>query len=236
MIIKNAEVQLQVADADTATDRITQIVGDLSGYIVSSRSWFETAQETNYKYATITFAVPAAQFEQALRRLREIAVRVLDERASGQDVTEEFVDLTSRLDNLKATRDRIRGFLDQARTVEEALKVNEDLSAVEAEIAQTQGRINYLSGRASYSTITVTISPELPTPAPTPTLTPTPTTTPEAWRPADTFGEASRTLSSAYQAIGDILIWIGVVLVPILAPILALALAARYFLFSRRRK
>jgi len=51
-------------------------------------------------------------------------------QCSGQDVTDEYVDLQSRLGNLEATRDRIRTFLDQAQTVDEALRVNEQLAAV----------------------------------------------------------------------------------------------------------
>ncbi|HPD42084.1 MAG TPA: DUF4349 domain-containing protein, partial [Anaerolineae bacterium] len=98
-------------------------------------------------------------------------------QCSGQDVTDEYVDLQSRLGNLEATRDRIRTFLDQAQTVDEALRVNEQLAAVEAQIEQVKGRMVYLRERSAYSTITVQLDPELPsapevTPVPTPTWSP----------------------------------------------------------------
>ena len=122
-IIKNAEVDLLVKDTDIAIDRITQIVGDVRGYIVSSKSWFETINGENMKSATITLGVPVDEFELVLRRLREIAIQVNNETASGQDVSEEYVNLQSNLDSLRATRERIKGFLDKAATVEEALKL-----------------------------------------------------------------------------------------------------------------
>src|SRR5690349_1949017 len=86
MIIKNADIKLQVEDTDVAIDRTTQIVGDLGGYIISSRVWYQAwYDEENYKYATITVGIPVEQFERTLSRLRGLAVKVLDETASGED-------------------------------------------------------------------------------------------------------------------------------------------------------
>lgn len=224
LIVKSAELNLLVSETDVAIDRVTQIVADCSGYIISSRVWYEGWQDENYKYATITIGVPVDQFERAMRRLRGLALRVVDETASGQDVTDEYVDLQSRLRNLEATRDRIRGFLDQATTVDEALVVNEQLAAVEAQIEQVQGRMNYLFDRAGYSTITAQIAPQLPEITPTPTPTPIP-----PWSPSDTIKEASGTLGAALRALTDMAIWFGIVVVPMLAPVvLVVALLGRW--------
>lgn len=232
-IIKNGEQRLEVQDTDVAIDRVTQIASDAGGYIVSSRTWFANADEASYKYAMITLGVPADQFEPVLRRLRAVALRVLDETASGEDVTDQFVDLESKLENLKVTRDRLRTFLDRAQTVEEALKVNQDLAAIEEEIATVQGRINYLAGRSSYSTIVVNLEPAIP-PAPTPTLIPT--ATPVSWNPGETVSRAGDTLRAVTQNLLDILIWFVIVVVPIVAPLLLIAWAIWYFGFARRRK
>ena len=58
MIIKNADVKLLVADTDVAIDRTTQLVGDLGGYIISSRVWVQPYFEFNLKYATLTIGLP----------------------------------------------------------------------------------------------------------------------------------------------------------------------------------
>src|SRR5687768_13139186 len=79
MIIKNADVKLLVEDTDVAIDRATQVIGDLGGYIISSRVWYQPYFEESYKYATISIGVPVSQFENAMRRLRGLAVKVLDE-------------------------------------------------------------------------------------------------------------------------------------------------------------
>ncbi len=223
MIIKNAEMKLLVADTDVAIDGVTQVTGDIGGYIISSRVWYEPYYEENYKYASITLGVPVEQFETAMRRLRGLSVQVLDETASGEDVTDQYVDLQSQVQNLEATRDRIRGFLDQAKTVDEALRINQQLSDVERQIEEIKGRINYLSDRSAYSTITVNLSPELPeiTPTPTPTLEPTPT--PEPWDPGKTIERSRETLTKSYQGLAEFFIWLAMVFLPIFGPWILLA-------------
>jgi len=217
-IIKNAEIDLLVKDTDIAIDRITQIVGDVRGYIVSSKSWFETINGENMKSATITLGVPVDEFELVLRRLREIAIQVNNETASGQDVSEEYVNLQSNLDSLRATRERIKSFLDKATTVEEALKVNDQLLSIDKQIDEITGRMNYLSAKASFSSITITLHPKVEEKTPTPTFTPTPTLTPTPWNPGTTFKEAGSSLGSAYRGLGTILIWLLVVIIPVAIP------------------
>ncbi|KXK13528.1 MAG: hypothetical protein UZ14_CFX002001607 [Chloroflexi bacterium OLB14] len=218
LIIKSADMRLLVEDSDVAIDRLTQLVGDTGGYIISSRVWNQMHLDgKNYKYASITIGVPVEAFERTLNRLRGLAIQVLDENASGEDVTDQYVDLQSQLTNLEATRDRIKSFLDSATNVDEALRINQQLSEIERQIEEIKGRINYLQDRSAYSTITVNIEPKLPEyVAPTPTPMPTPE--PEPWKPGETFENAKKTVVGAYQNIIEFLIWLFVVIVPILAP------------------
>jgi hypothetical protein len=235
MIIKNAELRLLVDDTRTAVDRVTQVAEDTLGYVLSSRTWYDR----DYQYATITLGVPAEEYEGALRRLRGIGLRVLDESASGTDVTDQYVDLQSRLRNLEATEATIRSFLDKAETVEESLRVNQQLSEITDQIEEIKGKMNYLKDRSSYSTITVHLEPQLPTPTPTATPTatatptPTPTPTPLAWQPDQTFRSASNVLVRLLRAVGDLLIWIVVVLGPFLIP---LALVIWLAVWFRRKR
>ena len=229
LIIKDAEIKLLVENSDVAIDRITQVVSDVGGYIISSRVWYKDWGDESYKYSNITIGVPADQFERSLSRLRGLALRVTDEKATGEDVTDQFVDIQSNLENLQATRERIFGFLDQAETVTEALTINAELSKIEGQIEELQGRINYLSDRSAFSTITINIEPKLPEILPTPTPTPQPTPTPIAWAPSKTFEQAKETLISTYRGLFDALIWIGVVILPVVGlPVVIIWLVLKY--------
>jgi hypothetical protein len=218
MIIKNAEMRLQVRDTDVAIDGVTQVVGDAQGYIISSRVWYQDSYGKNYKYASITMGVPVTEFETALRRLRGLSLNVLDETASGQDVSQEYVDLQSQLTNLEATRDRIRSFLDDAKTVDESLRINQELSNIEAQIEQVKGRMNFLADRSAYSTITVQLEPQITDPTPTATLTATPTATPLPWNPGKTYDQAKKSVTRTYQGFAEFAIWLVIAVLPVLAP------------------
>lgn len=235
MIVKNADIRLTVKDTDVAISRATQIIGDAGGYIVSSRVWYQDYYSNNLKYAAITIGVPVEAFERTLARLRDLALRVVDEVASGDDVTEQYVDLQSQLTNLEATRARIQDFLKDAKTVDEALRINQELANIEAQIEQIKGRMNYLNDRSAFSTITINFEPEFPVLTPTPTATPRPTATPIPWNPGETFDEAKGTVTVLYQGIANFLIWVAVVIVPIFLPF-AVILWALWKLMNRKPK
>jgi hypothetical protein len=228
LIIKDGNMVVVVVDTETAVDATTRLVVDLGGYIISQHV-FNDAQ--GYRYATMKLAIPVLNFEDAMRTLRTLG-DVANESASGDDVTDEFVDLNSRLDNLEATRQRLQSFLDQAETVEQALEVNEELKIIEEEMALIQGRINFLSDRASFSTIDLTLDPWIPTPTPsatptvTPTYTPTPIPTPHEWRPGDTAGAAAVKLQNTSQGVADFFIYYGIICGPWLLLLALLAFIA----------
>ena len=218
-IIKDGQMNLLVQDTDRAIDQVTSIAVDSGGYVLSA----QTATLDGFKSATIKMGVPVDQFENVMRQLRSIAFQVTNESSSGQDVSDEYVDQQSRLTNLEATAARVREFLKQAATAEEALKVNAQLSEIEGEIEQVKGRMNYLKDRAAYSTLLVNLEPIRPTPTPTLTPTATPSPTPEAWMPGETFNDASGALGTLLKGIGNLAIWLVVLLGPFAALIAVLA-------------
>lgn len=237
LIIKDGRMFVVVEDTETAVDQTTRLVIDLGGYFIS-QNVFSDAQ--GYRHATMRLAVPVLNFEAALRTLRTLG-EVVNESASGDDVTDEFVDLNSRLDNLEVTRARLQSFLEEAETVEQALEVNAELKKIEEEMALIQGRINFLSDRAAFSTIDLTIDPWIPTPTPsptpteTPTATPTPIPTPDEWRPGDTIETASVQLQNTAQGLADFFIYYGIICGPWLI-LLALLAYIAWRLADRTRR
>lgn len=228
MIIKDGSIDLLVADTERAIDQVTTLAQQQGGYVISSNSYVEGS----FKFANFRLGVPSGMFEQTMAALRRLGVQVINESSSGQDVSSEYADLQTRLTNLEATAARVRSFLDEAETVEDALRVNATLSQLEKEIAQIKGMMKFYEGRSAFSTITVNLSPQRPTPTPTltPTTTPTPTSTP-GWNPGETFQNASKTSVRLYQGLMDLLIWI----IAILWPLIVLAGVGLFFFFRRRK-
>jgi hypothetical protein len=219
MVIKDAELEVLVQSTDVAIAQVNQLTADYGGYIISTQSWYTNG----FKHATLRLGIPSTSFETVLNQLRDIGLRVISETASGQDVSNEYVDLQSKLTNLEATAARIRDFLNAAETIEETLTISAQLAELEAQIEKVKGQMRYYEGRSAYSTVTVNLVPQHPTPTPTLTPTPippTPTPTPlPGWSAADTFNEASDVLVNLTQATIDLLIWVALVLLPIAAVI-----------------
>jgi uncharacterized iron-regulated membrane protein len=156
LIIRNANLTLEVSDVPEAEQAVRAQVSELQGYVVSA----ETNGSGERLYATITFRVPADNFDRALQEIEGLANRVRSRTVSGEDVTEEFVDLEARLRNLEATEARLLDFLDQAATVDEALNVSTRLTDIQGQIEQVTGRMQYLEESAALSTVTVSLQPE----------------------------------------------------------------------------
>ena len=108
----------------------------------------------------ISIRVPDGKYEQALAELRELAVRVTSESTDSQDVTEQYVDLKSRLKNAEATESQYLALLEKAEKVEDILGIYEALSRVRMEIEQIKGRMQYLERTSSMSLISVRLEPE----------------------------------------------------------------------------
>ncbi|UCH43708.1 MAG: DUF4349 domain-containing protein [Dehalococcoidales bacterium] len=151
MIIRRGNMSLAVADISTAIDQITVMAADLGGYVVNSRVW----KERERLFGDISIRVPAGYFSEAMNMLRDLAVDVTFEQTSSQDVTEEYVDLSAKLQNLEATEEQLLKIMEKAETVEDILDVQRELSRTRGEIEQTKGRMQYLERTSSTSLIEV---------------------------------------------------------------------------------
>ncbi len=153
MVIKNASIALVVEDVTTALQQITDLASTNGGYVINS----DIREDQNRVYADISFRVTADKFDQTLNSLHGIAVDVRSETTTGQDVTEEYVDLDAQLRNLEASETQLLALMDKAGSVEDILKVQEQLAATRGQIEQLKGRMQYLQQSAALSMISATL-------------------------------------------------------------------------------
>ncbi len=153
MVIRNGTLSLVVQETARAIDQASQLTDDMGGYVVSSRTW----QEGKKVAGTIAIRVPAESFSAAMAALKAMAAEVVTEEVSGKDVTEEFVDLSSRLQNLQATEEQLLKVMQKATQVNDVLSVQRELTRVQGEIEQIQGRKQYLERSSATSLIQVTL-------------------------------------------------------------------------------
>ncbi len=158
---------------------------------------------------TVVISVPAQEFENVLDELRALPGKVTTDSVSGQDVTEEFVDLESRERNLLAAEASLLKLYERAESVEDTLVVERELTNVRGQIEQAQGRIKFLEGRTEFSRISLSVTP-VPTPA---------KPTDPAWRPARVAADAWEASLAVLQGAATVIITVlvfGWWLVPVL--------------------
>jgi hypothetical protein len=155
-IIRNGELDLLVDNPQEANNKITAIANSFKGFVVTSESRQYDSTSTTI---TITLRVPADRFDDAVSQLRALGNRVIREKLTGQDVTEEFVDLSAQLKTKRALEEQYLEIMKRAVKVSEVLEVQNYLGNVRGEIEQIEGRLRYLENQASLSTITVLLQP-----------------------------------------------------------------------------
>ena len=224
LIVRNASLSLVVPDTQAALDEINSLVDELEGYIVQSNVY----QYQEGLQASVTFRIPADSLDQALTRVRDLASEVRNENVSGEDMTEEYVDLQSRLRHLQATEQRLLEFLEEAEDTEAALAVYDQLRQVQGEMEQVKGRMQYLEQSAAMATVSVEIIPdELAQPIQV-----------GGWHPEGTLRNAIQSLIRVLQFLVNAAIVIVILIVPTVA-LIAAPFVGLFFLIRaivRRRR
>jgi hypothetical protein len=225
MIIWTGDVSLIVKDAEESLERVEAIARDLGGYVVSSSSWHQEEQLR----ARLTIRVPAEEFDTAMVRLKDLAVKVEHRNVSTQDVTEEYTDLDARLRNLEATETELLELLTEVRErtgkAEDILAVHREVSNIRGQIEQVKGRMQYLEKMTAMATINIELIPDA---LARPLVV-------AGWRPTGTAANAVRTLVKTLQFIVDAAIWIIIYALPTLA-VIAIPFFILWMIWRRWRR
>jgi hypothetical protein len=157
-VIRRGEFTIESESPVDGARRISQIAETRGGYVVTSETQQTGDNERQASTtATITVRVPSEQFAAAIEEIRAGLGRIQRENITGQDVTEEYTDLESRIRAKQALEEQLMGIMRQARSISDALEVQEQLGEVRAEIEQMEGRRRLLENQAALSTIVVTL-------------------------------------------------------------------------------
>ena len=152
-IIQSASLSIEVKDFQSSSDAVIDIVEQYNGFISDSHSY---VTGTGRKRGDITIRVPTDNFLTVIAEIEHVG-DVKSKHTSGEDVTEEYIDLKARLNNSERQEQRLLEILDMAKDVKEVLEVERELWRVRSEIERLTGRINYLENRVELATISVSL-------------------------------------------------------------------------------
>jgi hypothetical protein len=217
LVVRNISLTLAVPNVQDAYRQVERIAADQGGLIAGS----QIRQEGDRFTASVTVRVPAdaTTYQATLDRLRAIADRVVEEQGQTQDVSEEYVDLESRLRNLRATEDSLLVLYGRAQRLEDVFAVQREITTIRGQIEQIEGRKQALERKAAMATIAL----QLREPA---TLAPRQ----REWSPVDVAADALGALSGVLRGVSTVAIWLAVWL-----PLYGLPLVALWLLRHRLR-
>lgn len=150
-IIKDAFLKFETSDLETTFKQIQNSVTKYKGNIQND------SQSKDYQSIkrTITIRIPSQNFEAFVDSISK-GVSYFDEKnISSQNVTEEYIDLTSRLKNKRKLESRYLEILQKATKISEILEIEKQLSTIRVEIESKEGQLKYLESRVSESTVTI---------------------------------------------------------------------------------
>lgn len=225
MIVRTGSLAIVVKDTEETLEAIERLASELGGYVSDLQSWRQDDQMA----ATVTVRILAASFDQARERIKELAIEVESENTSGQDVTEEYVDLEARLHNLEVAEGELLELLASAqethKDAESILAIYNEITNVRMQIEQIKGRMQYLESASELATLTITVTPE---DIEEPVVEP-------GWEPLRQARDALRTLVNALKGLSTVMIWVVLFFLP-LAAILLLPLILVWLVWYLRRR
>ena len=153
-IIKDGRLGIQVNEIEIAKTRIDTLVKKFSGYY-SNESFNNSDWESSY---VLKIRIPSARFESFLKDLESGDGEIQHKTIDARDVTDQFIDLETRLESKKAYLKRYMELLKRAQTIKEILQIEEKIRGLQEEIESTLGRLKYLGDLVDYSTLDLTIT------------------------------------------------------------------------------
>lgn len=159
MVIRNGQASVEVERLDPAIVKLRQLATQLGGYVANSSMMGGRDQVPS---AMLELKIPAQRFDQAINGLGTLG-KVESVNATAEDVGEEFVDITARVNNARHLEERLIDLLaNRTGRLQDVLSVERELARVREEIERYEGRLRYLKTRVAVSTLSVTLHEPMP--------------------------------------------------------------------------
>jgi hypothetical protein len=156
-IIKNAYMEIQTLEYDSAILVLQDKVASVGGYIESS-DVTGTSLNRSYetRYARFTLRIPSNVFIGFLADMNEVG-NIVMESSSGQDITSQYIDTEARVKTLEVQEERLLDILSKADKIEDVISLERALSDVRYQIESYKSSLKHWDNLVSYATLNVNI-------------------------------------------------------------------------------
>lgn len=158
-VIRNGNMQVEVAALDEALAALREIVTSSGGYLGGES---RAQHEGQARQATITCRIPADKLDAAVERLRALGREEML-ALTADDITEQYFDLEVRLKTQQQLEARLTALLSRSTNrLADLLEIEREVARVRGEIDQLTGRKRLWDQQVSLSTLIVTMHEPVP--------------------------------------------------------------------------
>lgn len=166
MVIRTANLSVNVENVEKATTDIRQLTESSGGYVENSHietipvnpvigtDGGDAVKEAEEKYANLTVRVPEDKFENTFNNIKAMG-KLVSENMSGSDITAEYRDTSARVDNLKIQEQSLQQLMTKAKNVDEILRIEQELNRVRTDIDINSGNLKRWDNLVQLSTINI---------------------------------------------------------------------------------
>lgn len=153
-IIRTATLTVRVKDVPKALDEARAVATDAGGVVGDETT---DRDGRGHERSRVVLRVPQDRYEEVLTSL-EGTGKLIERKAKAQDVTEQVVDVESRIKSQRASVARVRELMDKATKLSDVVTLEGELSTRQSELEALLARQSSLKDRTSMSTITLSLS------------------------------------------------------------------------------
>ncbi|MEU6391033.1 DUF4349 domain-containing protein [Streptomyces sp. NPDC046939] len=153
-VIRTASLSVRVKDVPDAIDKARTAAEDAGGMVGDERT---DRDRHGHERSRLTLRVPQEAYEDVLGQLSGSG-RLLRRNESAKDVTDQVVDVNSRIATQRASVARVRELMDRATKLSDVVTLEGELSGRQSELEALLAQQASLKDRTTLATITLTLS------------------------------------------------------------------------------
>lgn len=221
LVIQTSNMSLLVENVIETRNKILDYASANGGYMVSAQTQSPEESPTS----TVIIRIPSGNLPTALDYFHSLSIKVVSENLLGRDVTDQYVDIDTRISQLEKTKSRLESILDQATKISDITSLTQQILSYQNQIDNLKGQQISLEKNAQLAKLTIYLSTdEIALPyAPS-----------ETFRPKVIFKLAVRSLVSSLRGFARAAIWI-VVYAVIWIPLLLIYIFGRRWWKNRQK-
>jgi hypothetical protein len=154
-IIKTGSLTVEGEDVSVLRQKAVAAISGLGGQVAAEDTVSDS--DGTISRSNLVLKVPTKSFETAIQKLSDLGKRLQIHQES-TDVTEQVVDVASRIESQRASLDRTRALMTKANTIGEIVSVESELTRRESDLESLLAKQKSLALQTDLATLTLTLT------------------------------------------------------------------------------